>query len=268
MLNEDEKLKIEFVILTWNSIAYIDKCIESILSFVNYQVVIHVIDNGSVDGTAQRLDVLAKSAHGRMNVVKVGINLGTTVSRNIALRSIGNDTDYVCILDSDTIVNEHAFESMVDALDTHPDIGIIGPLMRSSSGSAQLSGRNLPTVGIKLRKAIPISSIAEKAGMSEIPSTPVVGGLQDVGYLLSACWLMPRRTLEEVGLFDEAIFYAPEDVDYCVRVHRSGRRVVYCSNAEIIHEYQRLSKKKLFSRLNLEHIKGLLYYFRKNRQYS
>lgn len=97
----------------------------------------------------------------------------------------------------------------------------------------------------------------------EQPSAVIVDGVQDVGYLLSACWMMRRNVLEEVGLLDERIFYAPEDVDYCVRVHRAGFRVAWYHDVEIIHEYQRLSKRKLVSKMNWEHVKGLVYFFRK-----
>ena len=135
--------------------------------------------------------------------------------------------------------------------------------MVNSAGEEQLSGRNLPTVSLKLRKACPFGNVAERAAAEEIPSTPVVDGLQDVGYLLSACWLMPRESLDAVGLFDEKIFYAPEDVEWCHRCHDAGLRVSLCHRANIIHEYQRISHKRLVSRMNLEHIRGLLYYFRK-----
>ena len=75
---------------------------------------------------------------------------------------------------------------------------------------------------------------------------------------------MKTSLLCEVGMLDENIFYAPEDVDYCVRVWEAGYRVVRCWNANIIHEYQRISKKKLLSKMNLEHVKGLIYYFIKH----
>ena len=41
--------------------------------------------------------------------------------------------------------------------------------------------------------------------------------------------------------------------------------IQYCYDAEIIHEWQRLSRKKLFSKHNYEHIKGLAYLFWKHR---
>lgn len=256
--------RVEFVVLAWNSEAVIGPCLESVLALECAGLDLWVVDNGSTDATP---GILAKVAarDPRLHVIAELRNLGTTVSRNRALRRVASDVDYVCVLDSDTVVNQAAFESMAWALTSDPSIGVIGPTMANSSGEIQLSGRALPTLGIKLGKACPLRGIAKRAAEAECPSAPVVDGLQDVGYLLSACWLMPRSSLEHVGLLDEAIFYAPEDVDWCLRCHRAGLRVVRCHEAHIIHEYQRLSHRKLFSRTNLEHVKGLVHYFTKHR---
>lgn len=252
--------RVAFVILAWNSERVIGPCLESVLSLECGRLDVWVVDNGSSDSTSQILSGLA-SRDSRLHVISEAENLGTTVSRNKALRSIEPDTDYVCVLDSDTIVNQSAFDEMAAALVADSSIGVIGPTMANSAGEEQLSGRNLPTVSLKLRKACPFGSVAERAAAEEIPSTPVVDGLQDVGYLLSACWLMPRLSLDVVGLLDEKIFYAPEDVDWCVRCHDTGLRVVRCYRARIVHEYQRLSHKKVISMINIEHSKGLMYYF-------
>ena len=75
---------------------------------------------------------------------------------------------------------------------------------------------------------------------------------------------MFRRDLpESIGLLDEKIFYSPEDVEYCVRAWKKGLRVIYCPEAHIIHATQRISKKKLISKHNWEHLKGLIYFFGK-----
>lgn len=254
--------KVAFVILAWNSERVIGPCLESVLSLECGRLDAWVVDNGSSDSTPQILSGLA-SRDSRLHVISEPENLGTTVSRNKALRSIEPDTDYVCVLDSDTVVNQSAFEKMTAVLAVDPTIGVVGPTMANSAGEEQLSGRNLPTVSLKLRKACPFGRVAERAAAEEVPTTPIVDGLQDVGYLLSACWLMPRESLDSVGLLDEKIFYAPEDVEWCHRCHGAGLRVSLCHHAHIIHEYQRISHKRFLSRMNFEHIKGLAYYFGK-----
>lgn len=256
-----EKAKVAFVILAWNSETYIKKCLDSALALRPGKLDVWVVDNGSTDSTSEILADLASNA--ALHVMTEDKNLGTTVSRNNALKLIDADTDYVCILDSDTIVNQEAFIKLAGAL-ADESIGVAGPTMASSSGEVQLSGRALPTLGIKLGKACPFGDVAKRAAESEIPLTPIVGGIQDVGYLLSACWFMPYSALKTVGLLDEKIFYAPEDVDWCLRCHKAGLRVVRCYDAQIVHEYQRLSHKKLFSKTNSEHIKGLAHYFAKH----
>lgn len=252
---------IAFIILTWNSEEYVRPCLDSILGFENIRPVVHVVDNGSTDSTVSLLREYEGDV--RVRVDYLTTNLGTTASRNIALKCVPEAADAVCILDSDTQVNEAAFATMMNVLRADRTIGVLGPTMSNSAGDVQLSGRNLPSAKLKLLKAIPLQSASERGSRLEIPSTPIVDGLQDVEYLLSACWLMPREVVNEVGCLDEKIFYAPEDVDYCVRVHRAGYRVVRCHDASIRHEYQRISKKKLLSRMNVEHIKGLAYYFSK-----
>lgn len=251
-----------FVILTWNSEAYVEDCLRSVLGLSCARLDVWVVDNGSTDGTPDMLAAIA-AGDARLHPLYEESNLGTTVSRNKALRSLPADTDYVCVLDSDTVVNQDAFEMLANVLRSDRGIGVVGPTMASSSGEIQLSGRNLPTLGIKLGKAFPFGSVAERAAEAEVPRAPIEDGLQDVGYLLSACWLMPHTSLDRVGLLDEEIFYAPEDVDWCLRCHKAGLRVVRVHGARIVHEYQRLSHKRLFSKTNIEHVRGLAHYFRK-----
>lgn len=43
--------KIGYVILTWNSIKFIQKCIESIEAIDSFDYEISIFDNGSTDGT-------------------------------------------------------------------------------------------------------------------------------------------------------------------------------------------------------------------------
>ena len=255
--------KVAFVVLAWNSERYIAKCIESVLSLCCKRLELWVVDNGSTDKTPDILAGIEKS-DSRLRIISEARNLGTTVSRNKALKCISTDIDYICILDSDTLVNQEAFERMGRVLAGDQSIGVIGPSMMNSSGELQLSGRSLPTLGIKAGKACPFARISQWAHEAEQPQALIEGGLQDVGYLLSACWLMPQSAIQKVGMFDEKIFYAPEDVDWCLRCHKLGLRVVRCYNAVILHEYQRLSHKRFFSKINVEHIKGLAYYFKKH----
>ena len=254
---------VAFVVLSWNSQHYISNCLDAVLCCNSITPLVLVVDNGSTDETSAILQQY-EADHSEIICTFLPENFGTTISRNLALKNLPSDANYVCILDSDTVINDQALATMIQILEQNPDIGIVGPTMMNSAGATQLSGRNLPSLGIKLRKAAPLKGLQDEGAQMEVPNTPVVQDMQDVPYLLSACWLMPVSTIDTVGFLDENIFYAPEDVDYCLRVWQAGLRGVRCWNAQIIHEYQRLSHKKLFSKTNKEHLKGLVYYFKKH----
>lgn len=253
---------IAFVILTWNSEKYIDDCLKSLQSFRELSVCVCVVDNGSTDGTRRILQSYSDVPSLNMQVVLLDGNYGTTISRNKGIRLLRDKAEYLCILDSDTIVNEAAFLQMIATLRQDQRNGIVGPVLQSLDGSVQQSGRNLPTLTVKLLKGMPVRFLQEKGErLEKIAISP--DRATRVGYLMSACWLLPMGVVRDLGYLDEEIFYAPEDVEYCLRAWSKGYRALLEPKAAIVHAWQRLSKRKLFSRHNYEHIKGLCYLFRK-----
>lgn len=256
-------MKVSYIILTWNSERYIKKCVDSILSIKDIEHDIIVIDNGSNDNTQNILEEYKTL----IKTIYLDKNYGTTKSRNLGMKEIDKDSDHICILDSDTQINKAALEKLI-SLTEEEQIGIAGPQMITSNGVVQKSGRRFPSVKIKFYKAFPskkVQSIGEKLENYDFSKKRKY---YEVDYLIGACWLMRKEIIEKVGLLDEKIFYAPEDVDYCARVWKAGYKVVFCKEAQIIHEWQRISKKKLISKMNWEHIKGLVYYFKKYKYIS
>ena len=242
----------------------ISACLESLSEIREQDTEIIIIDNGSADET---IDVINKfeNVHKDMSIqlVQLEKNYGTTVSRNIGIRKISKDTNYVCILDSDTVINQNAMNELIRQLEADPLNAIAGPHMVNLEGIEQVTAKCIPTAALKFCKAFPLKEI-QKIGENQ-ERYDFSDGRESylVGYLISACWMIKRGAVEKLGLLDEKIFYSPEDVEYCVRAWKMGLRVIYCPNAHIIHATQRISKKKMISRHNWEHLKGLIYFFNK-----
>jgi GT2 family glycosyltransferase len=68
-----------------------------------------------------------------------------------------------------------------------------------------------------------------------------------------------------VGLLDERIFYAPEDVDFCLRVWKAGLRVLCVPSVSVVHHAQEISRGPMINIAKLRHVQGLGYYFLKHR---
>lgn len=256
--------KISFVILTWNSEKVITACLESIADMQLSETEIILVDNGSSDGTKQQIESFI-SAHPGLPVRTIWLekNYGTTISRNLGVKQAERDAEYICILDSDTVINRAAVTELTDRLSDDPKNAIAGPSMVNLAGEKQVTAKKIPTAMLKICKAFPLRSVQKIGERKEKYDFSDKKSAYPVGYLISACWMIKKNLMEEIGPLDEKIFYSPEDVEYCVRAWMKGYRVIYCPNAGIIHATQRISKKKLFSRHNWEHVKGLCYFFSK-----
>ena len=278
--------RLAFVILTWNSQQYIDECLQAVYETTSqYDVHVWVIDNGSNDKTIDMLLTLKKDLFkNRLHLVRNEKNLGTSKARNLALHEIQQmqDTDYIAIIDSDTKINVEAINLLAKALEQDDKVLIAAPRMHNNKGEMQISSKHFPTFKIKFFKAMPIQKLNQKgeqlecysfdyehcANMSRLykdKETDHSGRVYAVDFSISACWLIKAKTLDIIGLLDEKIFYSPEDVDYCARVHEAGYQVVLVHDALIKHHTQRLSKRKFFSIMNLHHLKGLIYFYFKHR---
>lgn len=266
MSKNKDRVSVGFVILVWNSQNVIKACLSSILNMDDIDTYVVLIDNGSTDHSIKYAQNIIKDDNS-FEIIRYKKNIGTTVSRNLGLLKLKEkNVDYYCILDSDTIVNQEAFIKMTYELENHHEYGIIGPQMIDSKGISQISARAFPTLLEKLYKGIPIKTLQKLGEKMELQS-PKYDDLSSysVDYLMSACWLLRPEAVEKVGLLDEKIFYAPEDAEYCIRMWKAGYKIAFCPQAQIIHEWQRLSKKKLISKMNWEHIKGLAYMFIKHK---
>lgn len=217
--------KISFIILSWNSEKYLKKCIESILTINALETEIIIIDNGSTDNSINIIEEYKK-----VKLIKLDKNYGTTISRNKGLHEIKN-TDYICILDSDTVINEKAITIMTKYVQEHKEVGIVGPSMIGKDNTKQIPFRKFPTKQIKLYKALPIKKYNKIGEELESYDLDSITDEFECDYLISACWVMRYDVYKKLGNLDEKIFYAPEDVEYCMRARNEGYKVVHLRNA-------------------------------------
>jgi GT2 family glycosyltransferase len=256
----DASLDISFVILSWNSARVLDGCLGSIKSDLadsglSYEAIL--IDNGSTDGSIEKLRKFKQEGH-PLIVVPLGHNTGTTFSRNIALKMARGK--YICVLDSDIeFCQAKTLESLITVLDREPRAGILSPMLRYASGNHQKSFDSFPTIANKLKRLFFLRKMERFEGLQQFHAKDLI----EVDYTISAFWLFNRELLGSIGYLDEKIFYAPEDVDFCLRSWLGGHAVLFCSDVKVVHLAQEISRKKPFSKSARRHLAGLAYFFMK-----
>lgn len=87
-----------------------------------------------------------------------------------------------------------------------------------------------------------------------------------VDYVIGACQLMTRKALENVGQYDDTIFYGPEDIDMCYRMWRKGYEIWYVPDARVVHVTRRITKKNPLTLVSIRHFLAIIRLFLKYRR--
>ena len=247
------------VILSFNSEAHIRACLESVaaaLILLDDECEIFVVDNGSTDSSRAIIEDLQRVHPGLIRPIFNPRNLGTTVSRNLALRKAQGR--YVLVVDSDVVIPRDTLPVLISALEADPSCGLVAPRLVYPDGRPQLSVDRFPSIGRKIVRFLFLRRMEQEEARR--PDAPI-----PVDYAISAFWLFRREILSRFGGLDERFFYAPEDVDFCASIWLCGYRVVYVPQAQAIHDARELSRRGVFNRFTLYHLIGLGRYFLKYR---
>jgi len=263
------------VIITWNARRDVKSCLDSVMEATACRATeIIVIDNGSTDETP----AILQSYGGRINLIRLKKNRGVAVARNIGMKSAKGQ--YIWILDVDTVVNKEAVDGMIDYLDRHPECGLCTCRLQSEAGEVQDSCRRLPYPKHKIRNLITAKTAGSafwkklhhkinKKNERQFYREALQGSQPfEAAYVIGACQMFPRKILDEAGYLDEKIFYGPEDADFCLRISRKAYKIICLPAIHIIHHYNRISNRKIFSRMSFLHLKGLLYFYFKHHLFT
>lgn len=249
------------VILSYNSQRTLDQCLSSLshsLMAFNEPSEVFVVENGSKDSSPEILKAWVEKQPDLIFPIVFSHNTGTTVSRNAAMaRSTGR---YVLILDSDAYISPQALVEMKSYLDENPSVGLVAPKLFYRDGRFQMSVDKIPTLWHKLNRFLHLNKMQANIDHSILKTTPV-------DYAISACWMLSRAAVNDVPKFDENIFYAPEDVDYCMQLWIANYKVVYLPTVNVVHDAQELSRGFKFSSFHAKHLKGLFYLFMKYKYF-
>jgi GT2 family glycosyltransferase len=178
-----------------------------------------VVDNGSTDGTAERL----RSGYPEVRLVELGENAGFAAAVNRGLAEL--DGEHVAVVNNDLELDRRWLECMVAALRDHPEAG-------SATGKMLFYDRRET-----------IDGTGDFTSWYAV-SAPRGRGERDEGQydrpeaVFSACGgaaLYRRAALDAVGLFDEDFFAYAEDVDWGFRAQLAGWTCRYVPEAVCFH---------------------------------
>ncbi len=217
------------VVVSYNSAAYLADCLRSLRSEGVAEVV--VVDNASSDGSVD----VARTADAGVTVVETGANLGFGAGANRGVAA--TESDYVLILNPDTVVEPGMVKALSEALDRDDGLALVGPRIENLDGTLYPSVRRFPNLTVALGHAFlgliwPTNPFTRRYRMLDWDHDCPAA---DVDWVGGACVLVRRSAFDLVAGFDEAYFMYVEDVDLCWRLGRAGWRIGYEPGGRVAH---------------------------------
>jgi GT2 family glycosyltransferase len=222
------------VIVSWNTRDLLAGCLESLEKYVDPEVDLDivVVDNGSKDGTLEMLG----SEWPLVRVIANAENMGYQRASNQAFAECGS-ADMLLLINADALLTPDCLRVMLRCMQLDPRAAAVGPRLVYGDGRWQrwTAGR-----APSLRAAAAYYLFLERL----FPGVEWFEGLflgQDVRtarhveWVSSACMLVRRVALDEIGPMDERFFAYMDDVDLCVRFRATGWHVWYSPEATAVH---------------------------------
>jgi GT2 family glycosyltransferase len=222
------------VTINWNRFEDTLACVRS-LQRSGYPVGrIVVLDNGSRDGSGERLERELRGPN--VEVLRNPENEGYARGMNACLRrALDAGAELVFSVNNDTIVDADCVGRLVAALAQDPQAGVAGPaiLFHARPETVWQAGGHFAY----WRAGLVVPAKGRPA--SELADAPT-----RVSFLTGCALLVSRRTLETVGLLDPSFYFYGEDVDFGLRVRRAGLRLVFEPRARVWHKIDDVARER------------------------
>jgi GT2 family glycosyltransferase len=252
------------IVVSYNTSKLLCSCLKSVdHHFKSVPYELFVVDNGSDDGSPERVRAEFPMAH----LIENSVNMGFAGANNQALNlARGN---YVMLLNSDTEVDYDVASEMIGVLRSSDKIGCCGPRLLNEDGSHQPSLGAFPTALGLILAAVVDGRMRGWFRKPRKKAPPVREAQIEVkGWLTGACLVIRRETLESVGLLDANFFFMLEDVDWCKRASDLGWGIVYVPSVTVRHLLGASRVNRAMTELEIqlksERVRQLVYYAKKH----
>lgn len=212
---------IGIVVPVWNALAYTLACLDSLAKLSYPRVEVVVVDNGSTDGTSEAI----RDRYREVVLIRNERNMGFAHACNQGLAHVfAHKAEFALLLNNDTLVAPDMLLRLVDAAQSNPGAGILGP---------KICYADRPDVpwftGIRFKGQIYIVRTAS-------PKYQVQSDVPVLVDFISGCGMLIHRTVyDTIGGLSTDYFMYYEDLDFCLRAKHAGFGVMYVPSALMWH---------------------------------
>ena len=189
-------------------------CIESVIkcNYPNYEIIL--VDNES-DISKVSIFMSRENIKTILNPKNEGFSKANNQGIEYALK---NNFDYILLLNNDTVINNNLIDVLIKTIQVKK-VYAVQPLILNHDGRKIWNG------GGKINYFIGTFSSSKKAYDS----------FKLIEWFTGCCCLFDSKLFKDIGKFDERFFAYYEDVDLSLRMKKSGYKIGFTSQTDLIH---------------------------------
>lgn len=213
--------KVSIILLNYKGYQDTKECINSLkeIDYKNFNII--VVDNESGDGSLEKLQKDFVSTAGvELYFIPSGKNGGFAYGNNIGIKyALENGSDYVVLLNNDTLVEKDFLNILVEEAENHKDAGVVtGKILYESKRDSVWFGGG----EINWNRFYGFHSHYEDE--------------RYITFSTGCLMLIRKEALQKVGLLPEEYFMYYEDVDFCAMLQDAGFKIYYTPRSIIYHK--------------------------------
>ena len=195
-------MKLFIVVLCYRVVDLTIDCLHSLSTEIGRVpgTKVGLLENGTGGDSGERLKkVIDENGwNSWVDLTVVYPNLGFTGGNNLLIRPMLESADppeYVLLLNSDTVVKEHALDILVEFMESHPAVGIAGSKMVWPDGEVRASPFRFPGVITELEGGLRLGLVSNLLSRWCLePPKPTVNAKAD--WVSGASMIIRRSMLE------------------------------------------------------------------------
>ena len=224
---------VTIVIPTWNGWDNVNECLGTVAKQV-YSGTLRtiVVDNGSTDGTADKLSTVWPD----VGVLRFSENRGFTGACNAGMaRAIEDGAEYVMLVNNDTLLDQNMTARLIAVAESRPEAGMLNPLICfvDHPDTVWANGNVLSL----------FSAVGDGADMGRARAEVVREGTKRVSAATGCILLVRSAVARQLGLLAEDFFIYYEDADWSLRMRKAGYDILAVGDALAWHKVSSDSKK-------------------------
>ncbi|SMC96242.1 glycosyltransferase family 2 protein [Pedobacter africanus] len=187
----------------------------------NVEVIL--VDNGSVENH----EAAYRAAYPALVYIRSEENLGFAGGNNLGIRVAKGD--YLLLLNNDTEISDNLVTAMVAEFEEHPEIGLLSPLILYYENPGVIQYAGFTPMNYMTCRNEGIGSFAKNNGQYDNDS-------RETAYCHGAAMMCRRTDLGQVGLMAENFFLYYEELDWCEKFKKAGKKIWFTGKTKIYHK--------------------------------